>query len=149
MILLLLQRMLASLPQTTVVPTTEIGTETETDSPTVTETGTVNVNVTTRPETPETGTGTEISGTDAPSFLAALTDEAMLHDHLLSFAITSLRMVPITCPLSAAMNPTTGVVVPVTRRSTTDSNHLLSTTEGPHLTTVVHHHLLLLLMTPV
>lgn len=147
--------MLASLPQTTVVYTTGTGTETETDPSTVTETetGTVTVNVTTRSETlpsaSETGTETEMSGTDAPTFLAAPTDEVMLHDHLLSFVITNPPMVPITCPLPVAMIPTTGVEVPATPPSTTGPSHHRSMTKGLHSTTVAHHHSLLLLMTVV
>jgi hypothetical protein len=135
----------ASLPQRTVVSTTESGTEPKTE----TETGTVTVTVTIRSETSETGTETEMSGTDVPSFLAAPTDEAMLRDLLLSFATTSPRMLTITCPLPAATIPTTGVALSVPGRSTTGQSRLPLTTEGLHSTTVVHLYRPLLLMTVV
>lgn len=142
---LVLHPILVSLSQRTAIHTTETGTETEIDpSITETETGTVTVTVTTHLKTE-----TEILGTDAPSILVVLTDEAMLRDHLLSFAITSPPMVLIMCPLPAAMIPTIGVVASVMRRWTTGPSHRRSMTEGLHTTTVIHHFPLLLLTTVV
>ena len=132
MVPLLLQPIPVSLHQRIVVPMTEIGTETE-PTQIETETWTVTVTVTIRSETPETA-----EGIDAPSFSAARTVEAMLHDLLLSSATTSPRMVTITCPLPAASIPTTGVGLSVSRRSTTDQSRLHLTTEGLRSTTVVH-----------
>lgn len=133
------QPTLTSLSQKTIASTTETGTVAKRDSSTVkeTETGNVTVIVMTRSETPETEAGTETLGTDVPTFSAAHTDEAMLRDHPLSFATTSPRMVPITCPLLAALNPTTGAEAHAAHPSTTVSSlHLM--TEGPLSMTAVH-----------
>ena len=112
-----------------------------------TETWIVTVIVTIRSEISETGTETE--WIDAPSFLAARTVEAKLHDLLLSFATTNPRVVTITCPLPAASIPTTGVGLSVSRRPTIDQSRLHLRTEGLHSTTVDHHHHPSLLMTVV